>query len=58
MHGAAWDSDSWEAHFLKLLQQEEHEVAADEEDDEEDEMDLESPPPKLQNFQDAIYTGP
>jgi len=33
-------------------------VAVDEEEDEGDEMDLESPPPKLQNFQEAVYTGP
>jgi len=50
--------DSWEAHFLKLLRQVEREVAVDEEEDEGDEMDLESPPPKLQNFQEAVYTGP
>ena len=44
------DSDSWEADFLK---QEEQEVT-DEEEDKEDEMDVEPPPPKLQNFMEAV----
>ena len=50
------DSDSWEADFLKQLRQEEQEVADEEEDEGEDELDVEPPPPKLQNFKEAVQS--
>ena len=47
---------SWEADFLNQLGQEEQEVADEEEDEGEDEMDVEPPPPKLQNFKEAVQS--
>ena len=51
-----FDSDSWEADFLKQLRQEEQEVADEEEDEGEDELDVEPPPPKLQNYKEAVQS--
>ena len=46
------DSDSWEADFLQQLQQQEQV----EEDENEEEMDIESLPPKLKNFKEAVQS--
>ena len=41
---------------MKQLGQEEQEVADEEEDEGGDEMDVEPPPPKLQNFKGAVQS--